>query len=135
MRLFQLRQHYAQGQRFSYDLSEIGAYYRDYVTMMRHFDEVQPGSIHRVIHEELVEDPETEVRRLLDELLRRSTRSSLREPRARPTASSEQVRRPISREGLDQWNFAGLPFFRRRSGCCRIGTVSGRSHSFRLQHD
>lgn len=100
------KQHYARGQRFSYDLSEVGAYYRDYVTLMRHIDVILPGHVHRVIHEDLVDDPETEVRRLLDFLNLPFDPACLafhQNPRAVRTASSEQVRRPISREGLEQW--------------------------------
>ena len=100
------KQHYARGQRFSYDLAEIGAYYRDYVSLMRHFDAVLPGTIHRVIHEELVDDPEKEVRRLLDFLglpFDPACLAFYENPRAVRTASSEQVRRPITREGLEQW--------------------------------
>ena len=59
------KQHYARGQAFSYDLAHFGAYYADYVRLMAHLDRVQPGAIHRVIHERLVDDPEREVRALL----------------------------------------------------------------------
>ena len=100
------KQHYARGQRFSYDLAETGAYYRDYVTLMRHIDTVLPGYVHRVIHEDLVDDPEREVRRLLDFLGLPFDQACLafhQNPRAVRTASSEQVRRPISRAGLEQW--------------------------------
>ncbi len=100
------KQHYARGQRFSYDLAEIGAYYRDYVMLMQHFDDVIPGAVHRVIHEELVDDPEKEVRRLLDFLslpFESACLAFYENPRAVRTASSEQVRRPISRDGLEQW--------------------------------
>lgn len=100
------KQHYARGQRFSYDLTDIGAYYRDYVTLMRHFYTVLPGYAHRVIHEDLVDDPEAEVRRLLDFLglpFDPACLAFYENPRAVRTASSEQVRRPISREGLEQW--------------------------------
>ena len=100
------KQHYARGQRFSYDLSEVGAYYRDYVRLMRHIDATLPGHVHRVIHEDLVDDPETEVRRLLTFLGLPFDPACLdfhRNPRAVRTASSEQVRRPISRDGLEQW--------------------------------
>ncbi len=100
------KQHYARGQRFSYELSEIGAYYRDYVTLMRHFDGVLPGFVHRVIHEDLVAGPEGEVRRLLDFLGLPFDEACLefhKNPRAVRTASSEQVRRPISSAGLEQW--------------------------------
>jgi tetratricopeptide (TPR) repeat protein len=100
------KQHYASGQVWAYDLAEIGAYYRDYVTLIRHFDGVLPGFVHRVIHEQLVADPEAEVRRLLDDLglpFEPACLSFYENPRAVRTASSEQVRRPISRDGLEQW--------------------------------
>jgi tetratricopeptide (TPR) repeat protein len=100
------KQHYARGQIWAYDLEEIGQYYRDYVRLMRHFDGVLPGYVHRIIHEELVEDPEKEVRRLLDYLglpFEPACLAFHENPRAVRTASSEQVRRPISREGLEQW--------------------------------
>ena len=60
------KQHFAQGQAFSYDLADLGRYYRDYVALMAHFDAVLPGRIHRVIYEDMVEDTEASVRRLLD---------------------------------------------------------------------
>ena len=73
---------------------------------MDHFDAVRPGRVHRVFHERLVEEPETEIRRMLDRLGLPFDPACLRfHETARPvrTASSEQVRRPVSREGLDQW--------------------------------
>jgi tetratricopeptide (TPR) repeat protein len=100
------KQHFAKGQAFSYELDHIGAYYRDYVELMDHIDEVLPGRVHRVIYEDLVERPEQEVRRLLDYLCLPFDASTLRfhqNPRAVRTASSEQVRRPINRDGLDRW--------------------------------
>ncbi|MCY7272046.1 MAG: sulfotransferase [Sphingomonas bacterium] len=100
------KQHFARGQGFTYDLADIGAYYADYVTLMRHFDVVQPGLVHRVIHEALVDDPEGEVRRLLDHLGLPFDPACLafhENKRAVRTASSEQVRRPISRDGLEQY--------------------------------
>ena len=100
------KQHYARGQKFSYDLNDLGSYYRDYVTLMRHFDAALPGYVHRVIHEDLVADPEAEVRRLLDFFglpFDPACLAFYENPRAVRTASSEQVRRPISREGLEQW--------------------------------
>ncbi|HVI31281.1 tetratricopeptide repeat-containing sulfotransferase family protein, partial [Phenylobacterium sp.] len=60
------KQHFAEGQEFSYALEDIGRYYADYVELMAHFDAVLPGRIHRVIYEEMVADPETQVRALLD---------------------------------------------------------------------
>lgn len=100
------KQHYARGQSFSYDLDHFGRYYADYVRLMAHLDNVQPGHIHRVIHERLVDDPEREVRALLNFLGLDFEEGCLQfheNTRAVRTASSEQVRRPISREGLDQW--------------------------------
>ena len=109
------KQHFARGQGFTYDQAELGRYYRDYVTLMAHFDAVQPGRVHRVIHEALVDEPEQEVRRLLDFLGLPFDPACLRfheNERAVRTASSEQVRRPINREGFDQWRpfepFLGL---------------------------
>ena len=100
------KQHFARGQAFSYSLESIGRYYRDYVRLMAHFDDVAPGSVHRVIHEQLVAEPEAEVRRLLDFLGLPFEQECLRfHESKRPvrTASSEQVRRPISAEGLETW--------------------------------
>lgn len=100
------KQFYARGHRFSYGLTDIGRYYRDYVQLMAHFDAVLPGRIHRVIYERMVEDTETEVRRLLDYCGLPFEPGCLRffeNERPVRTASSEQVRKPIYREGLDQW--------------------------------
>lgn len=100
------KQHFARGQSFSYSLDDMGRYYRDYVALMAHFDKVLPGRIHRVIYEQMVEDTEGEVRRLLDHCGLPFEESCLRFfQNARPvrTASSEQVRRPIYREGVDHW--------------------------------
>jgi tetratricopeptide (TPR) repeat protein len=100
------KQHFARGQNFSYDLEELGLYYRDYIALMAHFDEVLPGRVHRVSYERMVEDTEAEVRRLLEYCRLPFERNCLEFHRnARPvrTASSEQVRKPIFRDGLDQW--------------------------------
>jgi len=104
------KQHFARGQSFSYSLDDLGRYYRDYVALMAHFDAVLPGRIHRVIYERMVEDTEGEVRRLLDYCGLPFESSCLRFfENARPvrTASSEQVRRPIYREGVDHWQHYG----------------------------
>jgi hypothetical protein len=100
------KQHFARGQAFSYDLDHFGRYYADYVRLMAHFDGVQPRAVQRVIHERLVDDPETEVRALLAGLGLQFDPACLlfhENKRAVRTASSEQVRRPMSREGLDQY--------------------------------
>jgi len=105
------KQHFARGQNFSYGLDDIGRYYRDYVELMAHYDAVfadlgRPGRVHRVIHEHLVDDTEAEVRRLLDYCGLPFEDGCLRffeNERPVRTASSEQVRRPINRDGLEQW--------------------------------
>jgi tetratricopeptide (TPR) repeat protein len=100
------KQHYARGQGFSYSLTDMGRYYADYVRLMAHFDRVLPGRVHRVIHERLLDDPEGEVRRLLAALGLEFDPACLafhENKRAVRTASSEQVRRPINREGQGQW--------------------------------
>jgi tetratricopeptide (TPR) repeat protein len=100
------KQHFARGHAFSYDLTDAGRYYRDYVDLMTHFDNVLPGRIHRVIYEDMVENTEAEVRRLLayvDLPFEAACLKFYENDRAVRTASSEQVRRPIFREGLDQW--------------------------------
>ncbi|MEA3000918.1 MAG: hypothetical protein QOK17_2751 [Sphingomonadales bacterium] len=100
------RQHYARGQGFSYSLTDMGRYYADYVRLMAHIDAVLPGRVHRVIHERLLDDPEREVRALLAYLGLDFDAACLafhENKRAVRTASSEQVRRPINREGVGQW--------------------------------
>jgi len=100
------KQHFARGQSFSYSLQEVGRYYRDYVELMAHFDRVLPGRVHRVDYESLVEDSEAEVRALLEYCGLPFEEQCLRfyeNDRAVRTASSEQVRQPIFRDGLEQW--------------------------------
>jgi hypothetical protein len=100
------KQHFAQGQNFSYDLTDLGRYYRDYVELMDHYDKVLPGRVHRVIYEDMVEDTEAAVRQLLDYCGLPFEDGCLRfyeNDRAVRTVSSEQVRKPIFRSGLDQW--------------------------------
>jgi tetratricopeptide (TPR) repeat protein len=104
--LSNFKQHYARGQRFSYDMRDMGLFYRDYVDLMAHFDSVLPGRIHRVFHERMVEDTETEVRRVLEFLGLPFEAGCLRffeNERPVRTASSEQVRQPIYRDGIEQW--------------------------------
>lgn len=100
------KQHFARGQNFTYSLEDIGRYYHDYVELMAHFDAVLPGRIHRVHYEAMVDDTEAEVRRLLDYCGLAFEDQCLRfYENSRPvrTASSEQVRRPIYRDGVDHW--------------------------------
>ncbi len=100
------KQHFARGQGFTYDLTDLGRYYADYVALMAHFDAVLPGRVHRVIYERLVEHPEPQVRRLLAYCGLDFDPACLRfHETGRPvrTASSEQVRQPLNRDGLEQW--------------------------------
>jgi hypothetical protein len=98
--------YFSQGADFSYDLRHIGAYYNDYLTLMEHYDAVLPGRVHHVLYENVVNDTETEIRRLLDYCGLPFEETCLRfweNKRVVTTASAEQVRRPIFREGLDHW--------------------------------
>ncbi|MBJ7501033.1 MAG: sulfotransferase [Sphingopyxis sp.] len=100
------RQHFAKGQAFSYGLADVGGYYRDYVRLMTHIDAVQPGRVHRVVHEALLDDPEAEVRAMLaflEQPYEEACMAFHANARAVRTASSEQVRRPINRDGVGQW--------------------------------
>ena len=100
------KQHFAEGQAFSYDLGDLGRYYRCYVSLMDHWDTVLPGKVVHVQYEDLVCDPEVHIRRLLDQcglpfeaacLDFHQTRRSVR------TASAEQVRQPIYSSGVGYW--------------------------------
>ncbi|MGN6818656.1 MAG: tetratricopeptide repeat-containing sulfotransferase family protein [Sphingomonas sp.] len=100
------KQHFARGQAFSYGLDDMGRYYRDYVRLMAHVDRVLPGRVHRVLYEDMVDHTEREVRRLLDYcgLAFEPACIAFHETeRAVRTASSEQVRQPIFREGTEAW--------------------------------
>ncbi|WP_404407565.1 sulfotransferase [Pseudidiomarina marina] len=97
------RQYFARGQRFSYSLSDIGRYYRDYVALMDHFDTVLPNRVYRVQYENMVNDTEMEVRRLLDYCglpFEEQCLAFYKNKRAVKTASSEQVRQPIFTSGM-----------------------------------
>jgi hypothetical protein len=100
------KQLYGKGLEHTYSMENMGRYYADYVRLMQLMDRVQSGKIHRVIYERLVEDTEGEVRRLLDYLGLPFDEACLNfhsNERSVRTISAEQVRRPINREGLDQW--------------------------------
>ncbi len=101
-----LKQLFANGQEFTYSIAGIARYYRTYLDLMRHWDEVLPGRILRVWHEDVVEDLEGNVRRILDFCQLEFEPACVefhRTERSVRTASSEQVRQPIFREGLSQW--------------------------------
>jgi tetratricopeptide (TPR) repeat protein len=100
------KQLFASGQQFTYSFEDIARYYRTYVELMAHWDRVLPGRVLRVRHEELVADFESEVRRILDFCALDFEPACLefhKTSRRVHTASSEQVRRPINAEGLEQW--------------------------------
>jgi tetratricopeptide (TPR) repeat protein len=99
-------QHFAKGQNFSYDLTELGRFYNDYLRAMAHIDAVLPGRVYRAEHERLIGDTEAEIRKLLNYCGLPFDPACLRfheTPRAVRTPSSEQVRRPISMERLHHW--------------------------------
>ncbi|MCY4129148.1 MAG: sulfotransferase [Gammaproteobacteria bacterium] len=100
------KQLFASGQEFTYGLHEIGTYYQDYVELMNHWDSVLPGKVLRVNYDDVVNDLEREVHRILDYCKLPFEPSCVefhRNPRAVRTPSSEQVRQPIYRQALEQW--------------------------------
>ncbi|MFM9852852.1 MAG: tetratricopeptide repeat-containing sulfotransferase family protein, partial [Sphingomonadaceae bacterium] len=100
------KQLFAEGQEFTYGLEEIGHYYKDYVALMAHWDQVLPGRVLRVDYADVVSDLETQVRRMLDFCglaFEDACVNFHQTDRAVRTASSEQVRQPIFTSGLDQW--------------------------------
>lgn len=100
------KQLFAEGQEFTYGLTQVGQYYRDYVNLMDHWDAVLPGKVLRVQYEEVVADTEGQVRRMLDYLglsFEEACVEFHKTERSVRTASSEQVRQPIYQSGLEQW--------------------------------
>jgi hypothetical protein len=101
-----LKQLFANGQEFTYSIEDVARCYRTYLDLMSHWDEVLPGRVLRVLHEDVVDDLEGNVRRILDFCGLEFEPACVefhKTARSVRTASSEQVRRPIYREGLDQW--------------------------------
>ena len=100
------KQLFAQGQEFSYGLAEAGSYYKSYVKLMDHWNRVLPDKILRVNNEDVIEDLEGQVRRMLEFLelpFEEGCISFYETDRSVRTASSEQVRRPINKEGMERW--------------------------------
>jgi hypothetical protein len=104
------KQHFSRGQGFTYDLAELGRYWRDYARLMAHFDNVMPGRVYRVFHERLVHHSEREIRALLKHAglgFQEACLSPHENKRAVRTASSEQVRQAINAEAIEHWrNYA-----------------------------
>jgi predicted Zn-dependent protease len=101
-----LKQLFANGQEFSYSIEDIARYYRTYLDLMEHWDRALPGRVLRIQHEDVIDDLEGSVRRILDHCglpFEQSCVDFHRNPRSVRTPSSEQVRQPIFRDGLDQW--------------------------------
>ncbi|HEY4974131.1 MAG TPA: sulfotransferase [Steroidobacteraceae bacterium] len=101
-----LKQLFANGQEFTYSIDDIARYYRTYLELMQHWDEALPGKVLRVWHEDVVDDLEANVRRLLDFCgleFEPACVEFYKTERRVQTASSEQVRQPIFRDGLEQW--------------------------------
>jgi tetratricopeptide (TPR) repeat protein len=100
------KQLFARGQEFAYSIPDIARYYRTYLELMEHWERVLPGRVLRVHHEDVVDDLEGSVRRILGHCGLPFEPACLefhRTERSIRTASSEQVRQPIFREGLEQW--------------------------------
>lgn len=100
------KQHFADGQTFSYDLQDLGRYYRSYLSLMDHWDTVLPGKVLHFQYEELVRDPETNIRRLLEHCrlpFEAACLSFHQTQRPVRTASAEQVRQPLYSSGVGYW--------------------------------
>jgi tetratricopeptide (TPR) repeat protein len=100
------KQLFASGQEFSYDIDDLARHYRTYLEFMRHWNMALPGRILTVHHEDVVDDLEGSVHRLLGFCGLPFEPACLQfHETSRPvrTASSEQVRQPVGREGIDQW--------------------------------
>lgn len=100
------RQHYASGVAFAYSQESIGTLYRDYWRFLANINRVKPGAVHRLINEQLIDDPEGEVRKLLEYVGAPFDPACLEfyeNKRPVRTPSAEQVRRPINRDGIDYW--------------------------------
>jgi tetratricopeptide (TPR) repeat protein len=115
------KQHFAQGQSFTYDLEDLGRYYRCYLELMDHWDRILPGKVFHLAYEDLVRDTEPWVRKLIAHCGLQFEPACLRfheNRRAVRTASSEQVRVPMYDSSIGYWrNFeAELEPLRRSLG-------------------
>ena len=100
------KQYFAKGQHFTYDLDDIARYYKDYLRLMGFWNKFFPGSIHTVLYEDVINNSEEEVRKMLDYLqlpFEESCMDFYKSSRPVKTASSEQVRQPIYKSALNYW--------------------------------
>jgi len=100
------KQQFTEGHRYAYGLADVGGFYRKYVELMDHFDHAIPGKVHRVIYEKMIDDTEAEIRCLLAYCELPFEDSCLRfyeNKRPVRTPSSQQVRQPIYRDGIEHW--------------------------------
>ena len=100
------KQLFGSGQGFTYSQNRIGNYYLDYLRIMEHWDKVLPGKVHRVIYEDMIEDTENEIKKLLefcDLKFEQACIDFYKTKRTVRTPSSEQVRQPIYKKGIGQW--------------------------------
>src|SRR6202789_4491284 len=100
------KQHFAEGQSFSYDLEDLGRYYRCYLSLMDHWDEVLPGKVLRLQYEQLIREPEAQIRRLLMHCSLPFEPARLPSPERSASVrapSPEQVRQPLYPSGVRYW--------------------------------
>ena len=100
------KQFFAKGQHFTYDLDDIARYYKDYERIMLFWNSIFPDSIYKIIYEDVIENPESEVKKLLNYLeldFEESCMDFYKSKRPVKTASSEQVRQPIYKSGVNYW--------------------------------
>jgi hypothetical protein len=100
------KQFFAKGQHFTYDLDDIARYYKDYERIMLFWNSIFPDSIYKIVYEDVIENPESEVKKLLNYLeldFEESCMNFYKSKRPVKTASSEQVRQPIYKSGVNYW--------------------------------
>ena len=100
------KQFFAKGQHFTYDLDDIARYYKDYERIMSFWNSIFQDSIYKIVYEDVIENPESEVKKLLNYLeldFEESCMDFYKSKRPVKTASSEQVRQPIYKSGVNYW--------------------------------
>ena len=100
------KQYFAKGQHFTYDLDDVARYYKDYLKIMKFWNNYFPDDIHTVCYENVINNPEQEVRLMLKYLgldFEKSCMDFHKSSRPVKTASSEQVRQPIYKSGMNYW--------------------------------